>query len=215
MRAVLFVLSIIVMAAPVAAADGISTWTSGNGPAARTYVFKMDGGRVIGVVCGPCDDPSHVYRITGRAASDADRLSLSVIGADSSWLPPQATLTRVDGDAKPVSASISYLPPQTSPSLDGRWVAAGRVAQQNVTLKLREGSTVWGVICGPCDKPAGVFLIEDGKLDGDAISFFIHHTDRRNFMKGAITGNVMKFKWVREGHENEPGGEMTLIGPIR
>jgi hypothetical protein len=30
-----------------------------------------------------------------------------------------------------------------------------------------------------------------------------------------ITGNVMKFKWVREGYENEPGGEMTLIGPIR
>ena len=60
-----------------------------------------------------------------------------------------------------------------------------------------------------------MFLIEDGVLDGDAISFFIHHTDRRNFMKGVITGNVMKFKWVREGHETEPGGEMTLIGPIR
>jgi hypothetical protein len=25
----------------------------------------------------------------------------------------------------------------------------------------------------------------------------------------------MKFKWVREGAENEPGGEMVLIGPIR
>jgi hypothetical protein len=74
---------------------------------------------------------------------------------------------------------------------------------------------VWGIICGPCDKPGGVFLIEDGALDGDAISFFIHHTDRRNFMKGIVTGNVMKFKWVREGRETEPGGEMTLIGPIR
>jgi hypothetical protein len=108
----------------------------------------------------------------------------------------------------------SVAAPKT-PRLDGRWVAAGRVAQQNVTLKLRDGNTVWGVICGPCDKPAGVFLIEDGALDGDAISFFIHHTDRRNFMKGVITGNVMKFKWVREGRETEPGGEMTLIGPIR
>ena len=54
-----------------------------------------------------------------------------------------------------------------------------------MTLKLRDGDKVWGVICGPCDKPAGVFLIEDGVLDGDAISFFIHHTDRRNFMKDA------------------------------
>jgi len=25
----------------------------------------------------------------------------------------------------------------------------------------------------------------------------------------------MKVKWVREGAENEPGGEMVLIGPIR
>jgi hypothetical protein len=25
----------------------------------------------------------------------------------------------------------------------------------------------------------------------------------------------MKFRWVREGAESEPGGEMTFIGPIR
>jgi hypothetical protein len=34
-------------------------------------------------------------------------------------------------------------------------------------------------------------------------------------MRGVLTGNVMKFKWVREAAENEPGGEMVLIGPIR
>jgi hypothetical protein len=34
-------------------------------------------------------------------------------------------------------------------------------------------------------------------------------------MKGVITGNVMKFRWVRAGRDSEPGGEMTLIGPIR
>lgn len=43
----------------------------------------------------------------------------------------------------------------------------------------------------------------------------LHHTDRRNFMKGVISGNVMKCGRVREGHESEPGGQMTLIGPIR
>ena len=120
----------------------------------------------------------------------------------------------MDEEGSLVATVKSVAAPKT-PRLDGRWVAAGRVAQQNVTLKLRDGNTVWGVICGPCDKPAGVFLIEDGALDGEAISFFIHHTGRRNFMKGVITDNVMKFKWVREGHETEPGGEMTLIGPIR
>jgi hypothetical protein len=59
-------------------------------------------------------------------------------------------------------------------------------------------------------------LLDDGTLDGDAISFFIHHVDnRRNWMRGVVTGNVMKFKWVRECHESEPGGEITMIGPVR
>jgi hypothetical protein len=37
----------------------------------------------------------------------------------------------------------------------------------------------------------------------------------RNIMRGTLVGNVMKFTWVREGAENEPGGEMVLIGPVR
>ena len=115
--------------------------------------------------------------------------------------------------------------PPTPADIEGRWVAVGRVAQQNVTLKVRS-NRISGVICGPCDDPDGVFLIEDGILEGNTISFYIHHIDTpyasvqangpgRNFMKGTITGNVMKFKWVREGRENEPGGDMVLTGPIR
>jgi hypothetical protein len=202
------------LAAPAAAADGaISTWTSGAGPSAKTYVFKARGTTFVGTVCGPCDDPSTVFRVADGAAIDDGHASFSIVGGDSA-APSTITLTRVGGEGSLVATVRSVAAPKT-PRLDGRWVAAGRVAQQNVTLKLRDGNTVWGVICGPCDKPAGVFLIEDGSLDDDAISFFIHHTERRNFMKGVITGNVMKFTWVREGRESEPGGEMTLIGPIR
>ena len=199
---------------PVFAADGaIGTWMSGAGPSAKTYVFKTHDNTFIGAVCGPCDDPSAVFRVADGTVTDAGHVSFVIVGGDG---PAAATiaLTRVDGDGSLVATVKSVTAPNT-PRLDGRWVAAGRVAQQNVTLKLRDRNTVWGVICGPCDKPAGVFLIEDGALDGDAISFFIHHTGRRNFMKGVITDNVMKFKWVREGRETEPGGEMTLIGPIR
>jgi len=200
--------------APVFAADGaISTWTSGAGPSAKTYVFKARGTTFIGTVCGPCDDPSTVFRVADGAAIDDGHAAFSIVGGDSR-ASSTLTLTRVDGEGSLVAVVKSLAAPKT-PRLDGRWVAAGRVAQQNVTLKLRDADKVWGVICGPCDKPAGVFLIEDGALDGKGISFFIHHTDRRNFMKGVIAGNVMKFKWVREGHEGEPGGEMTLIGPIR
>jgi hypothetical protein len=202
------------LAAPAAAADGvIGTWMSGAGSSAKTYVFKTNGQTFIGTVCGPCDDPSAVFRVADGAVIDATHVSFSIVGGNG---PATSTiaLTRVDGEGSLVATVRSVAAPKTA-RLDGRWVAAGRVAQQNVTLKLRDGNTVWGVICGPCDKPSGVFLIEDGALDGDAISFFIHHTERRNFMKGVITGNVMKFKWVREGRESEPGGEMTLIGPIR
>jgi len=136
------------------------------------------------------------------------------VGGEAAPASATVSLKRVVGDGALVATVKSEAAPKTA-HLEGRWVAAGRVAQQNATLKLRDGNKVWGVICGPCDKPAGVFLIEDGSLDGDAISFFIHHTERRNFMKGVITGNVMKFTWVREGRESEPGGEMTFIGPVR
>ena len=213
MKRVLLAAALIAIPGLAAAADGvIGTWASGAGASARTYVFKTRGNTFTGTVCGRCDDPSTVFRVADGIVTDAGHVSFSIVGDGGA--PSTVALTRVDGDGSLVATVKSVAAPGT-PRLDGRWIAPGRVAQQNVTLKLRDGNTVWGVICGPCDKPAGVFLIEDGVLDGDAISFFIHHTDRRNFMKGVIAGNVMKFKWVREGRESEPGGEMTLIGPIR
>ena len=212
MTRVLLCAALVFVPGVAVAADGaISTWVSGAGPSAKTYVLKARGTTFTGVVCGPCDDPSTVFRISDGRATDDAHASFSIAGGAA---PSTITLTRVDGEGT-LAATVKVLPAPKTPRLDGRWVAAGRAAQQNVTLKLREGNAVWGVICGPCDKPAGVFLIEDGTLEGDTISFFIHHTERRNHMKGIITGNVMKFTWVREGRENEPGGEMTLIGPIR
>ena len=210
-RALVFAALIFVPSVAAAADGAISTWVSGAGPSARTYVLKARGTTFTGVVCGPCDDPSTVFRIVDGSATDDTHASFSVVGGAT---PSTITLTRVDGTGT-LMATTKSVPAATMPGLDGRWEAAGRVAQQNFPLKRRDGDKVWGVICGPCDKPAGVFLIEDGTLGRDEISFFIHHTDRRNHMKGVIAGNVMKFKWVREGRENEPGGEMTLIGPIR
>ena len=206
---------------PAFAADyGLDTWTSGSGPT-TTYVFKSQGDMFIGAACGPCDDPSTVVRIVGGTTTSPGHVSFSTIGSTgaTSTASTSSTITLKHlGDDKSLIATVTSKPAPQMPRvpLDGRWVAAGRTAQQNVTLKLRDDNKVWGVICGPCDKPEGVFLIDDGAFAGDAISFFIHHVEnRRNFMKGVITGNVMKFKWVREGRESEPGGEMTLIGPIR
>jgi hypothetical protein len=102
-------------------------------------------------------------------------------------------------------------------------VSPGRSAQQNLILKVR-GEKVWGVICGPCTADI-VALIDDGTFDGRTLKFHINHIDtppspkqqgvRRNIMTGIVSGNVINFKWVREGAENEPGGEMIFIGPIR
>jgi len=215
-RAVLALALVGTFGVPSFAAEyGLDTWTSGSG--ATTYVFKSVGDTFVGAACGPCDDPATVVRIVGGTTSSPGHVSFSMIGGPGPSTTSTITLKHA-GDGKTLVATVKSEPAPLTPRLvlDGRWVAAGRTAQQNVTLKLRDDNKVWGVICGPCDKPEGVFLIDDGAFSGDAISFFIHHVEnRRNFMKGVVTGNVMKFKWVREGQENEPGGEMTLIGPIR
>ena len=54
------------------AADLVSgTWTSGIGTSVRVYVFKASGDRLTGIVCGPCDNPTSVFRIEdGRMLSD-------------------------------------------------------------------------------------------------------------------------------------------------
>ena len=63
-------------------------------------------------------------------------------------------------------------------------------------------------------QPQGVFLIDDGAVEGSNVTFYINHLDtppsarttgvNRNVMRGTLTGNVMKFTWVREGAENSP-----------
>jgi hypothetical protein len=251
---------IVLFAPPLLAADGLSgTWTSGTG--AQTYVFKVQGDRFTGLVCGPCDDPAAVFRIEDGRILDAERMTFA-INYDVGGLlfkkygsyrdqvtatrsgdqlairgetqggtehPAADVLNRVVGNyaglsLPPAAAAASgrAIESKLSP-IEGKWVAAGRVTQQNFILKVRDNK-VWGLVCGPCS-PEGVFMIDDGEVDGNALTFHINHIDTppstqrtglgRNIMRGALVGNVMKFKGVREGAENEPGGEMVLIGPIR
>ena len=66
--------SIVCWASGVQAADLLSgTWTAGNGPDARVYIFKVSGDRITGIVCGPCDDPAGVFRIEDGRITGADR----------------------------------------------------------------------------------------------------------------------------------------------
>jgi hypothetical protein len=232
------------------------TWSSGKGSSEQTFVFRVQGDTFIGIVCGPCDDPETVFQIADGRIVDGTRVSFSIVrdtagppsnrGAsrdrvsgtlsgtrlalqitrDGAAGSASLVLNRVLGKRESAPPAASAVAPGPPPSaIDGLWVAVGRRAPQNLTLKVR-GGRVFGVICGPCDDPDGVFLVEDGRLDGNAISFYIHHIDTpvasvqangpgRNFMKGTISGNIMRFTWVREGREREPGGDMVFTGPIR
>jgi hypothetical protein len=253
----------IAFASPVLAADQLSgAWTTGDSPA-QIFIFKASGDRFGGIACGPCDRAASVFRVEdGRM--DGDRISFVVsygaggprfkeLGAyrdrvAGTIVNGRLSLTaQPEGRAAPASTmslkrvvegfvpNTSNVPPSSlltadpiadpsSPSpIDGRWVSPGRSAQQNLILKVR-GQKVWGVICGPCT-PDIVALVDDGTFDGTTVKFYINHIDtppspqqrgvRRNIMTGTLSGNVIKFTWVREGAETEPGGEMVFIGPIR
>jgi hypothetical protein len=193
----------------------------------------LDADRVSFVVsydtAGPRFKELGPYRDRFEGSLVNGRLSLSAKTEGHNGPASTVTLTRViegfvpDTTNVPPSSLLTADPAVAASPIEGRWVFPGRVAQQNATLKVR-GQKVWGVICGPCT-PEGVALIDDGTFDGTTMRFYINHIDtppspqqkgvRRNVMTGTLTGNVIKFKWVREGAESEPGGEITLIGPIR
>src|SRR6185295_20070895 len=66
----------------VRAADLLSgTWTAGDGPSAQTYIFKVSGDRISGIVCGPCNDAAAVFRNEDGRLLGEDRASFLVRGA--------------------------------------------------------------------------------------------------------------------------------------
>jgi len=213
---------------PSLCAEGLSgTWTVGAGPAARTYVFKVQGDRFHGIVCGPCDDPASVFRIEDGRLLDSARVIFFIrydiggplfgkygpyrdqVTADRAGNQMTLRAQREGESENPVTTVLkrvvdtyagvdvvapagltsgsSSRAPSKAPSkpapIEGKWIAAGRVSQQNFILKVRD-NTVWGLICGPCD-PAGVFMIDDGMFDGNAMTFYqpsrhaaVHADDR-------------------------------------
>ena len=74
------------------------------------------------------------------------------------------------------AALIALLAPplQAADGLSGAWTSAG-TAGQTYVFKVR-GDQFTGIVCGPCDDPAAVFMIEDGKiLDADRLTFSINY----------------------------------------
>jgi hypothetical protein len=212
---------IVCSASGLQAADLVSgTWTSGDGAAARVYVFKVSGDRLTGIVCGPCNDPATVFRIEEGRIVGADRATFVVRSrtgrerveaslarnimklsaraeTNTSAAPTVTSLTRVVQDFELNAQPLAPLPASTGKPpagpVEGHWVSVGRTAQQNWILKI-EGNEVWGLVCGPCT-PAVVTML-DGRVDGDTVLFYINHIDtppnpnRKGIQRNVMTGTI-------------------------
>jgi len=86
--------------------------------------------------------------------------------------------------------------------VSGTWTAGDGTAARVYVLKA-SGDRLTGIMCGPCDDPASVFRIEDGRiLDGDRATFFIRYDaggpafrrygPYRERVDASLASNVMK-----------------------
>ena len=77
--------------------------------------------------------------------------------------------------------------------LSGTWTAGEGPQARTYVLKV-SGDRFTGIVCGPCDDPANVLRIEDGRVLGaDKATFFIRHgAGRRERVEAALAPNAMK-----------------------
>ena len=128
MRLIVFCAAWVALSASAAqAADLVSgTWTTGDGPTAQVYVFKVIGDRFTGIVCGPCDNPASVFRIEDGRVLDENRASFFIrydVGGPS--------FGRFGSYREHVDASIA----RNAMTLNGRPEPDAAVAANAITLR--------------------------------------------------------------------------------
>lgn len=93
--------------------------------------------------------------------------------------------------------------------INGTWKATvqgrdGQTMEQTFKLKT-EGSSVTGSISGGM---GGEAQIQDGKIDGDTVTFSVKREFNGNSMvmkyEGKVAGDEIKFKSMREGSDRPP-----------
>src|SRR5262245_18999530 len=86
--------------------------------------------------------------------------------------------------------------------VSGTWTAGDGTSPRIYVFKV-SGDALTGIVCGPCDDPASVFRIEDGRIvDGDRATFFIpydtggpafrRYGSYRERVDASVSRNVMK-----------------------
>ena len=81
---------------------------------------------------------------------------------------------------------------QAADLVSGTWTAGDGAATRVYVFKL-SGDRLTGITCGPCDDPASVFRIEDGRMLGeDRATFLIRSKAGRQRVEASLASNAMK-----------------------
>ena len=213
------------VASNLQAADLLSgTWTAGEGPQARIYIFKVSGDRFSGIVCGPCDDPASVFRIEEGRVLGADKASFFIRRNASGRERVEASVarnalklsSRPEADARATPSSVPLkrvvedfelgdrpLPAAPASAASGATGANASSIQGRWVSPGRVAQQNWilnvqdGNVWGLVCGPCtpAVVAMIDGRVDGDTITFNINHIDTPpNANRDVIRRNVMTAK---------------------
>src|SRR5262249_15177532 len=101
---------------------------------------------------------------------------------------------------------ISWTPADAADRLSGTWTTGG-TAPQTFVFKAG-GAAFGGVVCGPCDDPASVFRVENGRfVDADHLTFSVAYDrgaarDRGpQLMTGTLSGNQLTLETRADGRQ--------------
>ena len=104
--------------------------------------------------------------------------------------------------------------------VSGTWTAGEGAATRIYIFKVSD-DRLTGIVCGPCDDPASVFRIEDGRiLDADRATFFIRYDTGgpafrrygpyRERVDASLARNVMKLRARPEADSNAASTSTSL-----
>jgi hypothetical protein len=81
---------------------------------------------------------------------------------------------------------------QAADLISGTWTAGDGTATRVYVFKM-SGDRLTGIVCGPCDDPASVSRIEDGRLVGeDRATFFIRSGATRQRVDASLARNALR-----------------------
>jgi hypothetical protein len=94
--------------------------------------------------------------------------------------------------------------------VSGTWTAGDGSATRVYVFKVVE-DRLTGIACGPCDDPASVFKIDDGRIvDAGHATFFIGYDTYRERVDASLARNVMKLSVRRESDAGATPTAITL-----